>query len=82
MAAGLQRDHGVSRECIEELPIVLAAMVYPDRLSGHAMFIHGNEHRVFLVCVASDKLLHIAAAPFPLTGVVTAYDNPGAAALS
>ena len=29
--------------------------------------IHSNEHRKFLVCIASDKLFHSAAAPFQVS---------------
>jgi hypothetical protein len=66
----------------QEIPIVTSGVFHPNRFSGSTFLIDCYEHRVFLVSVTSNKLLHKAAAPFHRSGVVTAYDSPGAAALS
>ena len=43
-------------------------MYHPQRLAGLSFFVDRDEHRKLLVCIASDKLFHIAAAPPFLRG--------------
>src|SRR5208282_1909889 len=47
----------------QKLAVDLSIVRHAQRLAGMPFFVHRDEHRKLLVCVASDKLFHIAAAP-------------------
>jgi len=70
LAEALRRGHKVT-----------AIVRHPQRLAGMSFFIHRDEHGKLLVCVTSDKLFHIAAAP-PFQGFCSQFTQNPAAALS
>ena len=74
--AGFQRDCRVRRQSGQELAVKLAIVRHPERLSGLSFFIHRKEHGELLVCVTSDKLFHIAAAPPSLGVLLAVYATP------
>jgi len=61
--AGFHRDRRVRREPRQKLAVHVPLVLHAHRLARLTFFVHCNEHGKFLVCVASDKLFHIAAAP-------------------
>jgi hypothetical protein len=47
----------------QKLAVKLTIVCHPERLAGLSFLIHRDEHGKLLVCITSDKLFHIAAAP-------------------
>ena len=66
MPAGLNGDGGMFRELREKLAIQPAIVLHTNGLARLPFLVDRHEHRIFLVCVTSDKLFHIAAAPIDL----------------
>src|SRR5258707_844527 len=60
---GFHRDRRVRRKPCQKLPVKLMIVSHAQRLAGVTLFVHGDEHGKSLVCIASDKLFHIAAVP-------------------
>jgi len=50
-------------ELRQKLAVQLSIVSHAERLAGLPLFVHRDEHREFLVSVASDKLFHTAAPP-------------------
>jgi hypothetical protein len=62
-SAGFHRDWRARRQARQELAIKLALVHDSLRLADVPFFVDSDEHRELLVRIASNKMIHLAAAP-------------------
>src|ERR1700751_2312466 len=82
VSAGLQGDLRTGRQLLQVSPILFSIMSYLHFLRSLAAFVPRHEHRVLLVRITSDKLLHIrCCSSFLGWGVASVWQHPGCSAL-
>src|ERR1700722_19904358 len=74
--AGFHRNLRKRGQLGQKLTVGLPFVGNSQRLAGLSFFIHRDEHRELLVCVASDKLFHNAAAPPCARVLLAVYAKP------